>query len=310
MLTISILIERYLSNARVLHYAPTTITVHRCYLRLLTRFLEESAITDAAAVTTITLQDFQRWLFDLPTAKGKTRGVAHQNQILVAVKNLFRFLAEEHIIPRDPAAALSYAREPATLPRHVLTPKEAKKILEAPDTGTIIGYRDRTILEVLYATGIRHSELRALTTGNVNLEEELLRINLGKGGKDRVVPLSRVACAFLESYIKGIRPRLLRDRGTQALFLSLRAKPLGKTSLDLLLEKYARRSGVKKHVTCHVWRHTCATHLLQNNANLRHVQEILGHKNLTTTERYLRLTITDLKEAHRKFHPREQQRAS
>jgi integrase/recombinase XerD len=120
--------------------------------------------------------------------------------------------------------------------------------------------------------------------------------------------LSRIACQHLENYLNAIRPELLHGRTTDKLFVSLQAgRPLGVHGIDRLMSKYVRQARLKKHVTCHLWRHSCATHLLKNNANLRHVQEILGHKSLATTERYLRLTITDLKEAHRKFHPREQQ---
>lgn len=160
-------------------------------------------------------------------------------------------------------------------------------------------------MEVLYSTGVRKAELLALEVGDVNLEEELLRINAGKGERDRVAPLSTVACRFLETYLNAIRPQLLRDRSTARLFLSSQARPLGRTTLDGIVTKCAKMARVKKHVTCHVWRHTCATHLLQNKANLRHVQEILGHRSLVTTERYLRVTITELKAAHRRFHPRE-----
>jgi len=144
-----------------------------------------------------------------------------------------------------------------------------------------------------------------LVLDDVNLEEELLRINGGKGAKDRVVPLSRVACSFLESYIKGVRNELLGKKTSNRLFVSMRGNPIARNSLGAVVEKYARLARVKKHVTCHLWRHTCATHLLKNKANLRHVQEILGHRSLATTERYLSLTITDLKEAHRRCHPRE-----
>ena len=141
--------------------------------------------------------------------------------------------------------------------------------------------------------------------GDVNLEEELLRINEGKGGKDRVVPLSRIACAMLESYVNAVRPQLMHGRTSDHLFLSSWGRPLHRRTLGGLVRKHAQLAGLKKRVTCHVWRHTCATHLLKNNANLRHVQALLGHESLATTERYLRLTITDLKEAHRRFHPRE-----
>ena len=286
-------------------YSPYSWPAQNCYLRQLLSFFEGEGISAIEAVHSNTLQSFQRWLYYTPTKKGTVRSAAAINRTLGAVKGVFRVLHREGHIPRDPAADLEYMREPERLPRDVLTPAEARKVIETPDTGTLIGYRDRTILEVLYATGLRKSELLGLKVEDVDLEGELLRINGGKGSKDRVTPLSAIACSFLESYIKAVRPKLLRGRTSNGLFISLEAARMGRTTLDQLVQKYARLSGVKKKITPHVWRHTCATHLVRNRANLRHVQEMLGHRKLTTTERYLHLTITDLKEAHRKFHPRE-----
>jgi integrase/recombinase XerD len=301
------LLERYRSQLELKNFSVLTIKGQLGSLKLLERFLAETHQPDLTACTTATLHDFQRWHFYQPTTRGTARTVAYQNRVLAAVKGLFRFLHEENIIGRNPAAPLEYGREPQTLPRNILTPQEARKIIEAPDVQTVIGYRDRAILEVLYATGLRKMELMNLTVANVNLEEELLRINGGKGAKDRVVPLTAVAASFLESYIKGIRPKLLQGRVAERLFISLRGLPIARNTLGSLVEKYAKRARIKKRVTCHLWRHSCATHLLQGKANLRHVQEILGHRSLATTERYLHLTITELKEAHRKHHPREKQ---
>ena len=304
-------IERYRSQLELLNYSPATIAAYCRSLDRFAAFLVEIGQHDLAAVTTQQIHNYQRDIYYCPTVHGTARSPKTQNQLLIAVKNIFAFLHEEGILVRNPAAELHYAREPQTLPRNILTPQEARRVIEAADIQTVLGYRDRTILEVLYATGVRKAELLALTVGNVNLEEELLRINNGKGAKDRIAPLSTVACRFLETYIKAIRPQLAREHGkpheqrTERLFLSTQARPLARTTLDTLIEKYAKAARIKKRVTCHVWRHTCATHLLQNKANLRHVQEILGHRSLVTTERYLRVTITELKEAHRKFHPRE-----
>lgn len=299
------ILERYRSHLELKNFSPRTIVTQFAALKLLLRFLAETNQPDIAAATTATLHDFQRWHFYQPTHRGAARGIAYQNRVLSTVKSLFKFLHEETLIARDPAAALEYAREPQTLPRNILTVHEARRIIEAADTGTVLGYRDRTILEILYATGIRKLELMNLTVADVNLDEELLRINGGKGAKDRVVPLTAVAALFLESYIKGIRPKLLGKRTSQRLFLSLRGLPIARNTLGSVVEKSARLARIKKRVTCHLWRHSCATHLLQRKANLRHVQEILGHRSLATTERYLHLTITELKEAHRKHHPRE-----
>jgi integrase/recombinase XerD len=303
-----LLIERYRSYLELRNYSPRTIEGQLGSIKLFRRFLEETQQPELTVVTTETLHEFQRWHFYRPTFHGTVRGIPYQNRVLTAVKGLFKFLREETLIASDPAAALDYGREPDTLPRNILTPAEARKIIETPDTGTPLGYRDRTILEVLYSTGIRKNELMNLALADVNLDEELLRINGGKGAKDRVVPLTQVACSFLESYIKGIRPQLLGLKTTNRLFLSRRGLPIARNTLGHLVEKCARLAKIKKPVTCHLWRHSCATHLLKNKANLRHVQEILGHRSLATTERYLHLTITDLKEAHRKCHPREKQR--
>jgi integrase/recombinase XerD len=302
------LFGRYSQHLESLNYSSVTLRTLEVYFHRFAEFLAESKITDVHTVTAAVLQEFQRWVFYQPTVRGTARTVASQNRVLSGIRNFFAFLTREGYLAHNPAQGLRLSKEPDALPKNVLTPEEARKIIEAPDVHTLSGYRDRTLLEVLYATGVRKAELRNLTVADVNLEEELLRVNRGKGGKDRVVPLSAIACQFLENYIKAIRPELLKGRDTDKLFLSIRdGVPIGVHGIKQIINRYVRRLNLKKHVTCHLWRHSCATHLLKNNANLRHVQEMLGHKSLATTERYLRLTIADLKEAHHKFHPREQQ---
>ena len=307
-MTLDALVPRYREQLELRGCASGTIRNHLAACALFARFLAQEHSDDLAGVTTATLHAFQRWHFAEPTTRGTPRALAYQNRILAGIKGLFRFLQEEGVLARDPARVLAYAREPHTLPRNVLTPAEARKIIEAPDIHTALGYRDRAILEVFYATGIRKQELMNLCLADVRLEEEHLRINAAKGGPDRGVPLTRIACAFLETYRNAIRPQLLAGRAaaaTDRLFVSQRGRPIARNTLGAVVEKYARLARVKKRVTCHLWRHSCATHLLQRKANLRHVQEILGHRSLATTERYLHLTITELKEAHRKHHPRE-----
>jgi len=300
------LIEQFLDELQVRNYSSRTIDDYRYHLQLWRRFLRESKVHDLACVTEATIADFQRWLYYQPTRRGTARGVLNQNTVLAAVKSFFRFLKAEGKLVRDPAASLEYARQPKCLPRNVLTPIEAAKILDAVDVSTPIGKRDHAILEILYATGIRKEELRALKVGDLNLDEGLLRITLGKGGRDRVVPLGTMAVVALRTYLSRGRPELLRSSATDHLLLSYRGHPIDPHTLGALVKQHARAAGIRKSVTPHVWRHTCATHLIQNHASLRHVQDLLGHQSLTTTERYLRLTITDLKEAHTKFHPREQ----
>jgi integrase/recombinase XerD len=237
------------------------------------------------------------------------RAVAGQNNVLAWVKGFFGWLQAEGVLTRNPAAAALYAKQPDPLPKDVLTMAEAVAILDAPDLTTPLGQRDRAILETMYATGLRRAELRALGLVDVDLDAEVVIVRQGKGGKGRVVPLTRAACAALENYLRETRPALLGGHESPRLFVSPVNHPgdgfcLGYHALSNLVRRYAQAAGVKKKVTPHLWRHTCATHLLQNRANVRHVQEMLGHKSLATTERYLRLTITDLKDAHRRHHPR------
>lgn len=300
------LLHRFQDDLQTHNYSARTVSDYGYNLGLFFQFLDQRHVQDIQSVTTAALAEFQRWVYYQPTKHGAARGVVNQNGILAAVKSFCRFLKAEGYLAADPAEPIEYAREPRSLPRNVLTPQEARRLLETVDTTTALGYRDRTILETLYETGIRNQELRNLTINDANLEEGLLRINDGKGGKDRLTPLGPVAIRFLETYIKGVRPQLAGNHNTDRLFLSYRGNPIDAHTLGDLVKAHAGLAKIKrKHVTPHVLRHSCATHMVQNNANLRHVQEMLGHESLATTERYLRLTIVDLKQAHAKYHPRE-----
>jgi len=300
------LLHRFQGDLQIRNYSDRTVTDYGYSLALFLRFLDQRGLTELQSLTSATLTDFQRWTYYQPTRRGTARGVLNQNSILAAVKSFCRFMKSEGFLCTDPSENIEYAREPRRLPRNVLTPEEAKHIIEGVDITTPLGYRDRTILEVFYATGIRNEELRHLNVADVNLEEGLLSVNHGKGGKDRITPLGQIASRFLESYINGIRPVLKGENRSERLFLSFRGKPIDAHTVGDLVKRHTKLANVKKHVTPHVWRHTCATHLVKNNANIRHVQDLLGHGSLATTQRYLQLTITDLKAAHAKFHPREQ----
>jgi integrase/recombinase XerD len=299
-------IQSFLEDLQVRNYSARTIADYGYHLNLWNRFLGHKQITELPRISDATLAEFQRWLYYQPTHLGAVRGVLNQNTVLAAIKSFFRFLKSEGLVVHDPAAALEYARQPKSLPRNVLTPQEARQILEQVDTTTPLGKRDRAILEIFYSTGIRKAELRNLLLSDLDLAGGLLRVTLGKGARDRVVPLGQVAAAALADYLSHARPALLGAGHIDRLFISYRGNPLDPHTLGSLVKRHAQAADVKKVVSPHVWRHTCATHLVQNHANLRHVQDLLGHRSLATTERYLRLTITDLKEAHAKFHPREQ----
>jgi len=180
-----------------------------------------------------------------------------------------------------------------------------KKVLHAPDTKTVLGYRNGTILEVHYSTGIRKEELNNLLLIDVDYEYGIIRLNQGKGKKDRVVPQGRIACRYLENYITAVRPSLIKDPYNNYLFLSLRGNRLSKNMVWEIVKSYAKKAASKKNISPHTFRHTCATLMLRNRANIRHIQDLLGHTSLDSTQVYASVSIVDLKEVHARCHPRE-----
>jgi integrase/recombinase XerD len=281
------------------------------YLRLMEHFISflyRLGITDIYAIRKDHLASYQKEVFYQLNKQGKQNQPQTQNNYLKTVKSFFNFLKQEGILSYDPSKELSYAKTPKQLPRTILTPKEIEKLLKVPDINTPLGYRDRAILEVLYSTGIRLQELLDLKPEDIDFEKGFLRVNRGKGDKDRVVPLGKIAAKYLENYLKLVRIDLARARHSEYLFLSLSGSQPDRSSLRKRLLRYAKKARLNKRVSPHVFRHTCATHLIQNKANIRCIQEILGHKSLDTTQKYTQITITDLKEAHQKCHPREKEK--
>ena len=298
------LVEKYRLHLLTLNYSKGTIKTDLFHIGAFLAWLP----CDIASVARETIRDYQTHLFEEINTRGQPHSVPYQNGKLKAVKGLFHFLAEVGYLVGDPARTVPYAKKPKRLPRSILTPTEARKLLHAPDKATVLGYRDRTILEVFYSSGIRRNEVINLTLSDVDYGGGYLRINSGKGDKDRVVPLGRIACKYLENYMKSVRQILIRDPYENHVFLSMRGTTLSKTMLATIIERYTRKARIKKHVTPHTFRHTCATLMLRNKANIRHIQELLGHASLDSTQIYAQVSIVDLKEVHARCHPREKDR--
>ena len=282
-----------------------TIRGHRHYLQQFFNFMKSYAIDDIQAITQEHLKEYQKYRYYFTNRYGRQDSIESQNHHLSTIKCFFYFLKAEGYIIHNPAEALEYAKEPKKLPKGTLNYSQAKKILAQPDPHALHGYRDRTILEVLYSTGIRKSELMNLKLEDVDYMDGYLRVNLGKGQKDRVTPIGRIACQYLESYIKGIRPLFLNAKKEPYLFLSLRGNQLSKNALGELVSKYAKQSGIEKQITTHTFRRSCATAMIKNKANLMYVKDLLGHSSMESIQSYCNLSIVDLKEAHKKHHPRE-----
>ncbi|MHB8917240.1 MAG: site-specific tyrosine recombinase XerD [Desulfocucumaceae bacterium] len=221
---------------------------------------------------------------------------------LAALKSVYRFLINEGRLETDPTENLESPKKVQKLPR-VMTVEEVDRLLAQPRISTIPGIRDKAMLELLYATGVRVTELISLDRGSVNLEEGYLRC-LGKGSKERIVPMGPLAVRFTEAYLQRGRAKLMGGTNSQALFLNRYGRRMTRQGFWKIIKKYTARANIKKDITPHTLRHSFATHLLENGADLRAVQELLGHADISTTQIYTHVTGGRLKEIHRRSHPR------
>lgn len=222
-----------------------------------------------------------------------------------SIRSFHRFLIGENIVQTNPTDLLQSPRLPAKLPK-ILDLSEIEAILAAIDINTNKGIRDRAIIETLYSTGVRVSELITLEMSNIFFQHNVIRV-FGKGSKERIVPFGDRAKQYLKQYIAAVRSLLLRhSRSGDVLFLNMRGAPLSRMGVWKIIQEYVQAAGIKKQVSPHVFRHSFATHLLEGGANLRAVQEMLGHSDISTTQIYTHLDREYLIEQHRTFHPRWQ----
>lgn len=278
-------------------------------------FLEHLGVRRIVDVAPETLRDYSLWLRQRrdPRMPNKGLSVKHIYHRLIGVKKFFRQLTRQGTILCDPAEDLELPKTPQVLPRTILTAAETKRLLQAPDVLTLVGYRDRAVLETLYSTAIRTSELRKLKITDVDFENRLLNIIQGKGGKDRIMPLPPVAAGYLREYLGKIRPKLAEqwrkdDKGT--FFLNHTGAPLSAHQIGEILYSARRKAGIDKPVTAMTMRHSIATHLLENGMDIRAIQEFMGHDKLGTTEVYARVTLSGLRKHFNRYHPRERRKAA
>ena len=226
------------------------------------------------------------------------------NRRLAAIRQFYRHALHQSWCAADPTELLRSRRSRRQLPK-VLDEAQVVALLEAPDTDTALGLRDRALLEVLYATGLRVSELAALRVDQVNLSQGFVRVEGGKGGKDRLVPLGETAGEWLRAYLERARPALLKEKETDVLFISQQGRPMTRQTIWHRIKHWAERVGMPSAwISPHKLRHAFATHLLNHGADLRVVQALLGHANLSTTEIYTHVADARLKQLHRAHHPR------
>jgi integrase/recombinase XerD len=279
-------------------------------LRAFVAWCDERGVTRPQEVTRQVIERYQRYLFLYRQKNGEPLTGRSQQIKLAPLRVWFRWLVRNHRILSNPAADMEMPRVEKRLPKHTLSADEAERVLNVPDVTGALGVRDRAILETLYSTGVRRAELVALEVDAIDHERGTLMVRQGKGKRDRMVPIGERALAWIRKYLDEVRPQLMLGDGSRVLYLTRHGEALSVGEAGRMVSECIKRSGLEKSGSCHLFRHTMATLMLENGADVRFVQAMLGHADLKTTQIYTHVAIRALKEVHSATHPARLQRAS
>lgn len=294
--------QEYLTALRLLNYSDYTVGLAQGNLCFFIEWCQEQGITLVAMFTPALLEKYHSFVrYRQP--RGRPLTPERVARLLAHACRFCRFLADKQVFAYDITQKIELPRVNRSIPCQVLNEQEVVKILAQPDVRTALGLRDRAAMEILYATGIRWCELQTLELDDINSEAATVFIRNGKGNKDRIVPIALGALAWVEKYLELVRPLLCRDETQKLLFLTNGGCPFEKSAFNRKLNQYARAAGIDKPVSCHKFRHAMATALLDHGADMRTVQELLGHERLSSTQVYTHVAIRKLKEVHDKTHP-------
>lgn len=304
--------DRYLESMRASNYAENSIKGAHGNLSYFFRWLEGQGITRVAEVTERELYYFSMKLRE--PKNGLAPRITHVQQRLLAVKMFFRWLAKRGIVKESVAEDMEMPRVPSNLPHVILTKEEARQFLNAPDLRSPVGFRDKALLEMIYATGVRSTEAINIRIEDVDFEKGMLAVRKAKGRKPRIVPVPEFTLRCVQEYLKKIRPRFAKrlirgditrpkDEGT--LFLNFTGRKLTRNDLGTIFKRTRERAGIPKHITALTLRHSIATALLEQGMGLRYIQEFLGHEKISTTQVYAAVTLTGLRAHYNRIHPRE-----
>ena len=291
-------------------FSVFTVKARRIEVGYFIDWCEERSIQRPDEVTRAILERYRQHVFLYRT---KTNGapLSHQTQAkrLISVRAFFQWMTRQHHLLYNPASELELPRQQQRLPRHILSVAEIEQVLNACDTSEPLGLRDRAMLEALYSTGMRRGELVNLRTDDIDLDRGTVLIRQGKGNKDRVVPIGDRACRWIEKYVYDVRPGYIEDVDGATLFLAKHGEAMQGKQLSVIVRKMIELANLERfkdthpNAACHLLRHACATHMLENGADIRYIQALLGHADLTTTEVYTRVSILQLKAVHERTHP-------
>jgi integrase/recombinase XerD len=270
----------------------------------------EQTKPDARRLTDINrqaLSDYQMHLWKAENKKGGKLSLATHRARMEALLKFISWMARKEMILMDPGASIDVPKRERRLPRNYLSQKEMNKLLAACDLTTHLGLRNRAILETLYSTGFRNTELRNLKLEDLNSNQGYLTVRLGKGASDRVAPVGKAALHFIDLYVEKSRPVFTAKKQSDFLFVTRHGEKIHTEGINDIVQNAANKAKIKRHISAHSLRHTCATAMLRGHADIRFIQELLGHRSLASTQIYTRVEIADLKRVHQQCHPREKE---
>lgn len=301
----SLLLHRYAEQLELKGYGKRTVDEYpRIVGRCFNYFTDREGIQSIEEITPVHLREYHTYLqFTKRERTGKPLSTKTICCILGAIKVFYRIMSREKLIREDLSETIQLPVARRRIPRNIPGTAAVRTLIEAAEGTSPLGIRDRAILEFIYATGIRSEELRTITLADYDTVERQVFIR-GKGRRERIVPVGGWVAPYVTDYLANSRPKLLRKKTSELLFVSRNGRKLNRNSLWYLVNRYAAKAGMER-ITVHMFRHACATHLLRNGADIRIVQELLGHRSLASTQIYTRVDIHFLKEAHTKFHPRD-----
>jgi integrase/recombinase XerD len=297
------LLAEHLTALRVRDYSEHTVRNRDMNVRYFLAWCAERGLTEPTEITRPMLERYQRHLFHYRKRDGEPMTFRSQHARLVALRSWFRWMTRQNHILHNPASEIELPRLGHRLPKHVLTIQEVEQVLQQPNIHDPIGLRDRAIMEVFYSTGMRRMEAIHLKLFDLDLERGTILIRQGKGKKDRFVPIGDRAAAWVQKYLREARPKLALDPDNGTLFLSSAGEEISRDHLTLTVRSYVLKAKTGKTGACHLFRHTMATLMLEGGADIRFIQQMLGHAELSTTEIYTHVSIRMLKQVHSATHP-------
>ena len=297
------MLERHLHDLQVKNYSEYTVKNRRTHIGFFVQWCHDRGITEHTEITRPILEHYQRWLFHYRQKNGRPLTFRSQLARLVPLRVWFRWMARQRFILHNPASELELPRMEHRLPKTVPTTAEMERVLAQPDVNDALGLRDRALMETLYSTGMRRLELANLKLYDLDTERGTVTIRQGKGKKDRVIPIGERAAAWIEKYVRESRPQLVVEPDDHTVFLSNAGEPFSLDHLSALVRTHVDAADIGKRGACHMFRHCMATLMLENGADIRYIQQMLGHADIKTTQIYTQVSIRQLQLIHAATHP-------